>query len=364
MKRVLGALAVVVLLCSTGPLRIPPDDPGGYTQQNSCQLFPDDNVWNADIVANRVHVMSSSWLQTIFTVTPLGQTPGLFHVNLGGGNGHHLNVTTAAPTDTFKSGACSDGGEFTGPTPFVRGVSILQVGDPDHHWLDLDQPNCMLYEAYGESIATVSPRAGADSACYNVKWDISSDTLRTDSLSSADEAGLCVTAGLFTLHEVLGVHKIRHALRFQTETPNIDWRHGSWLWPARHASHPGVPANQGGKYKPVLVPFGARLRLRADFVPTGNAAADDGFAAMTQCMMEYGAMLADRGSSQIALSGAADANWGAWPDSFMVWSAQWIPYLEFVDESADMVNKNSGKFRPPPEVIGGGGGGGIIRITP
>lgn len=345
MKRLLAAVACLMLLCSTGPLRIPPDEDGGAVQVNNCALFPSDNVWNAAINTLPVHGYSVQWLNTIFNTPSLGSNPGSFHVNLGGGNGHYLNVTSAAPSDSVRMGNCADGGEYNGSYPFTNGVTVLQVGDPDHHCLMLDKPNCMLFEMYGEARSAIVAR---DSCCYGVRWDLSTDTLRADSLSSADEAGLPITAGLFTYYELHGQGSIRHALRFQSNLANIDWHKGSWLWPARHASHPA------GTYKTNLVPFGARLRLRSDFTPTGNAATDSAFLAMSQAMKDYGAILADRGTSQIALSGMADARWGAWPDTFMVWSAQWIPYLEFVDESGHMVNKNSGKFSVTSAGCGGG----------
>jgi uncharacterized protein YjdB len=292
---------------------------------SGCPRFPADNIWNRDISALPAHASSAAWIGTM--VQPGDQ----FHVNLGSTNGHVIN-RTGPGYQAMTFGACADGGEYTGLYPYTPGVTVLQGGDPDHHCLMLDTTACMLYEMYDAS-------STSNQCCYGIRWDLSSNNLQQYGKSSADEAGLPIAAGLFTYHELFELRNIDHALRFQCQDIDIDWHDGSWLWPARHTSNPGIA------YKPVLIPFGARIRLRADFQPTGAAASDPGFLTLTAAMKKYGAFLGDRGSSTIALSGCRDSRWGSWPDNFMNWSAQWIPYLEVVDESSLMIDPNSGQSR-------------------
>ena len=291
----------------------------------TCPTFPTDNIWNRDISALPAHARSAAWIGTMV------QAGDQFHVNLGATNGHVINHTSAG-FQTMTFGACADGGEYTGLYPYTPGVTQLQGGDPDHHCIMLDTTACMLYELYGAS-------STSNNCCYGIRWDLSSNQLQQYGKSSADEAGLPIATGLFTYHDLFESQNITHALRFQCRDIDIDWHDGSWLWPARHTSNPGIA------YKPVLIPFGARIRLRADYQPTGAAANDPGFLTLTAAMKRYGAFLGDRGSSTIALSGVMDSRWGSWPDNFMNWSAQWIPYLEVVDESSLMVDPNSGQSR-------------------
>jgi uncharacterized protein YjdB len=334
-KGVAAGIASVSATCEgkTGASAItvaaPAQGSGGLS---NCPRFPADNVWNRDISALPVQANSAAWLSTVFTVAPV-PTGQQIHVNLGAGNGHYLNRTGSA-WQSMTFGNCSDAGTYSGLYPYSPGVSVLQGGDPDHHCLMVDSTQCLLYELYDAS-------SSAPTACDGVRWDLNSDALIPWGCSSADEAGLPIATGLFTYHELFEVRNINHALRWQCYGADISSDTKSPLWPARHTS-----VNSGYTLKASsLIPFGARIRLRADFQPTGAAASDPGFLALTAAMKKYGAFLGDRGSSTAALSGAMDSRWGSWPDNFMNWSAQWIPYLEVVDESGLMVDPNSGQSR-------------------
>jgi len=306
--------------------------PQGGGNSSACPGFPADNIWNRDISTLPVQANSAAWLAAVFTVAPI-PTGQAFHVNLGSGNGHHINYTGAA-WQSMSFGNCSDAGTYRGLYPYTPGVTVLQGGDPDHHCIMVDTTQCLLYELYDAS-------SSAPSACDGVRWDLNSDALIAAGSSSADEAGLAIAAGLFSYHDLFEAGAITHALRWQCYGGDISADPNSPLWPARHTS-----VNSGYTLKATtLIPFGARIRLRADFQPTGAAASDPGFLALTAAMKKYGAFLADRGSSTAALSGVADSRWGSWPDNFMSWSAQWIPYLEVVDESSLMVDPNSGQSR-------------------
>ena len=78
---------------------------------------------------------------------------------------------------------------------------------------------------------------------------------RGDQCSSADAAGFPIAPLLMTADEV-AAGQIPHALRFIL--PNTHIRDGSFHHPASHATN----ADGGGAD---AIPYGARLRLRADF---------------------------------------------------------------------------------------------------
>jgi uncharacterized protein YjdB len=300
----------------------------GSGDLSNCPRFPADNIWNRDISALPAQVNSAAWLSTVFTVAPV-PTGQQIHVNLSSGNGHYINRTGSA-WQSMSFGNCSDAGTYSGLYPYSPGVSVLQGGDPDHHCIMVDSTQCLLYELYDAS-------SSAPTACDGVRWDLTSDALIPWGCSSADEAGLPIATGLFTYHELFELGNINHALRWQCYGADISSDTKSPLWPARHTS-----VNSGYTLKSSsLIPLGARIRLRADFQPTGAAASDPGFLALTAAMKKYGAFLGDRGSSTAALSGAMDSRWGSWPNNFMNWSSQWIPYLEVVDESGLMIDPNS-----------------------
>lgn len=370
MKRLLALVALHLWVSPCfgqgGAFRLPndpslPPSPPPVLTSSACVMFPSDNVWNArvseyltfqggHVQALPVNSNSVAWLATIFSVSPLGGDSTFFHVNLGGTNGHFVNLSDWFPTTAMKIGACKDGGEFTGAYPYIFGTTQLQVGDPDHHCLMIDRPRCRLYECYGvDRTVITSPNFPLDSCCYGYQWNLMTDDLPQLGKSTADEAGLPIAAGLFSYEEVFVIGSINHALRFQTNDVNVDTTTATPIWPAVHTSHPVLPNYKVAQGNHSPIPFGARIRLRPDFVPTGAAANDAGFAVMTAAMKRYGAILADRGSSMIALSGASDSRWGSWPNAFMQYSAQWIPYLEVVDESGQMqCGRASGRFGAGP----------------
>jgi hypothetical protein len=123
--------------------------------------------------------------------------------------------------------------------------------------------------------------------------------------SSADAAGLPIAPLLFDADEV-AAGAIDHAIRFIL--PNERIRHRSYVAPASH----GTDQASGPDSAP---PYGARLRLRADFLL--ESLPSEPARAIARALQRYGMILADGGS--IALTARSDrftaARWSDLLDS-------------------------------------------------
>ena len=125
-------------------------------------------------------------------------------------------------------------------------------------------------------------------------WDLARtwpEALRGEGCTSADAAGLPIAPLLFTADEV-AAGEIRHAIRFIL--PNTRIAHRQYVRPATHATG-AASADPDG------MPYGVRLRLRAnyplnDLTPAARVVA--------KALQTYGMILADGG--QIALTAASD----------------------------------------------------------
>jgi hypothetical protein len=115
---------------------------------------------------------------------------------------------------------------------------------------------------------------------------------RGNDCSSADAAGFPIAPLLFNADEVAAGH-IDHALRFIL--PNSRMRRRVYVHPATHSTFP----TSGPATAP---PYGARLRLRADY-PLQNLP-NDAARAVARAMQKYGILLADGGT--IALTAQSD----------------------------------------------------------
>lgn len=268
---------------------------GGSSMLGACELFPAQAVFNTPIDDTSrfpVHASSTNWINAIGSgvafradwwrsedATDRNAYYGI-PVNLVDGstastdwasvlydyNGSGAGTETGWPHESDCAVADGSGG-YT----LTRGCSAVAGGerrfpfprtnlkneggtcnDPttcgDHHLLVVEQGACRLWEGF---------------ATYNVNnqwyslstaaWDLRSLALRPDGWTAADAAGLPITPFLVKAAEANG-SEIRHALRV-TMRDSVLAR--SAVWPARHFAGGDTP---GG------VPFGALLRLRADFV--------------------------------------------------------------------------------------------------
>jgi hypothetical protein len=175
-----------------------------------------------------------------------------------------------------------------GPYPIPRNVRIQ--GGPnstgDRHTIIVDRDRCTLYELWA-----LYPKKGGWRAGSGAIWNLRSNRLRPDGLTSADAAGLPILPALVRYAEV--AHGgIRHALRFTA--PRTRAAH---VYPARH--------DASDTSDPSLPPMGLRLRLRASFDVSGYPPQA---RAVLVALKRYGMLLADNGLP-LYISGVPDPRW-------------------------------------------------------
>jgi hypothetical protein len=246
-----------------------------------CALFPADNPWRRDISHAPLSPHSAAWVRSV------GRSVHL-HPDFGSNRTYGIPLTQV-PADQRKVrihftayGSESD----PGPYPIPRSAHI-EAGS-DRHVL-VASHNCHLYELY-DAHRTSYGWAAASGAVF----DLRSNRLRPNGWTSADAAGLPISAGLVRPSEIRA-GAIDHALRFTVETTQRGYIH-----PATHQA--------GSTNSTTVPPMGARFRLKASFSLRGYTGAA---RTILICLKHYGMFVADNGSNWY-LSGA---NWPGWNDN-------------------------------------------------
>jgi hypothetical protein len=135
-----------------------------------------------------------------------------------------------------------------------------------------------------------------DGGCLAV-WDLTRDYVphgRGEGCTSADAGGFPMTALLFDADEV-AAGSIDHAIRFIL--PNDRIGKNEYVHPATHSTFASVSTTAPGS-----PPYGARLRLRADYPVDGLPST--GAKVVARAMQKYGMLLSDGGN--IALTATSD----------------------------------------------------------
>jgi hypothetical protein len=288
----------------------------------SCQIFPADNYWHADIRSLPVNSHSAQWMSA------MGSATRKLHPDFGPSDGAQA-VPYGIPITIAKAGhprvkvafAYADESD---PLTYPLGSDTLIEGGAnsggDQHAIVVTADTCELFETWDTNQTASGWTAGS-----GAHWVLSSDALRPNTWTSADAAGLPILPGLLRYAEVAAGH-VDHAIRFTTNTTD-----DSYLWPARHAASSNHSAN--------LPPMGARFRLKANFSFAGYSAQAQ---VVLRAMQTYGLVLADNGSPWYF---QGDASTG-WPDA-LIEQLKNIPAnaFEAVDTSGLEVSANSGAAR-------------------
>jgi len=204
------------------------------------------------------------------------------------------------PNGDFYEGECD---EEAVPVPsggHLEGESGYQcTGDGDCHLIVIAEDTNKLYEQWRVNIDGADYQGG----CLAV-WQLDRNydaALRGEQCTSADAAGLPITPLLFDADEV-AAGAIEHAVRFAL--PNMHIRKNTYVRPATHATGAASAGADG-------VPYGARLRLRADY-PL-DSLPNEAARVLARALQRYGMILADGGN--IALMGQDDRSTTAkWDD--------------------------------------------------
>lgn len=292
-----------------------------------CDIFPADNIWNTPIDTAPVDANSAAYVNTIGANRTL-------HPDFGSGlwNGGPIGIpfitvrsSQSKVAVTFQYADESDPGPY--PVPTNAPIEGGPDSSGDRHVLMLEQDNCQLYELY----SSYPQRDGSWTAGSGAIFDLKSHTLRPDTWTSADAAGLPVLPGLVRYDEVAS-GEIRHAIRFTAPQTRR-----SYIWPARHYASSLTAAN--------YPPMGQRFRLRADF-PLNTFSPQ--VQVILRAMQKYGIILADNGSAWY-ISGAPDERW----NNDLLGELGRVHGSDFaaVNVAGLMLNRDSGQVRPSTPII-------------
>ena len=315
----------------------------------NCPMFPANAMFNLridDRARFPAHAQSAAWIAAI------GGTRR-FHADLGTNDnpqqyadyyGIPYNIvdgtasTTIWPNVSFPNGypdesdcALAQGSAYTihrgcdtltaaqRRFPFPLDSRIKLEGgacnDPntcgDRHVLVVEQGNCRLWESWLSYQVGGGWTAGSTAA-----WDLRGYGQRPDTWTSSDAAGLPILPLLARVDEA-SAGEVRHALRV-TFLDSVLAR--TYVWPARHAAGGDTPNG---------IPFGALLRLRADFVVPGTWTIQA--QALARAMQRYGLYVADIGSN-LFVQGEPSAQWNQ--ATITQLQTLQMSQFEFVDISA------------------------------
>lgn len=269
------------------------DDPvdgdglGEETTLASLQVFPADNPWNTDVSEYPVHPSSDAFLESMGLDTGLhpdfgtvweGAPIGIPFITVGGDQ-------PKVPV-SFYYAEESDPGPY--PIPPDAPIEGGPDSEGDRHIIVVDTDNKLLYELFD-----ANPRSdGGWDAGSGAIFDLTSNELRPDGWTSADAAGLPIFPGLARYDEVVERGEITHALRF-----TVSRTRRAYIPPATHFASNLTDRN--------LPPMGLRVRLRADFDPSGFSS---NVQVILRALKTYGMFLADNGSNWY-ITGAPDPRW-------------------------------------------------------
>ena len=191
-----------------------------------------------------------------------------------------------SPDCDFQTVPVPTGGALEGESGYAC------TGDGDCHLLVIVDAQKKLYEMWRANISGGTFNGG----CLAV-WDLTKDYVphgRGEGCTSADAGGFPMAALLFDADEV-AAGAINHAIRFIL--PNDRIGKGNYVHPATHSTNASASTTA-----PSSPPYGARLRLRADYPVAGLPSA--GARVVAKAMQKYGMILSDGGN--IALTATSD----------------------------------------------------------
>lgn len=274
--------------------------------------FPPGAVWNQDVSAAPLHPNSASMIATLNNLGGTNCGFGFCRMQIDFSN-HVLHAPPGTPTlpiaDHASYGYYSPDCDASGQVPVPLGGAIEGTTGYD---CDNDNDDChllvvqgnLLYELY--STDRNDTQTALNTLCL-ATWRL--DVVyppegRGEHCTSADAAGFPMAPLLFNADEVSAAiatsGDLGHAIRFVLPNDRMasDASLGgvSGRLYVRPASHAGGPAGPVGS-----VPYGSRLRLRADFPLAGYT---PGAQVVLRTLKKYGMVLADGGN--IALTAESD----------------------------------------------------------
>jgi serine/threonine-protein kinase len=257
--------------------------------------FPPDAIWYRDISAEAPDPASATMIRAA-SIGAGGTLPLRIDFGLRLLDGAGAPRLPLGPPDEDYRDACDAGGDVpVPPNGSLEDEPGYQCrGDGDCHLLVVD--GSTLHEAWRASVDA----RGVHAACL-VRWQLDKpypEEGRGDQCTSADAAGFPIAPLTFNADDVAeAMHSngdLGHALRFVLPNPSL--RAGVFVRPATHAGAPKGSVD--------AIPYGARLRLRAD---VAIDAFDPAAQVVLRTLRRYGAFVADGGRVPLTARSDRDA---------------------------------------------------------
>jgi hypothetical protein len=276
-----GTINSPVKATATAKRLTPVVGPGASPTFGGCAVFPPTYAFNTQIgslpvrpespavIAKTNNTGGSTRLQFAFWSNPLS---GM----------HPISVP---PTQPLVPIVYDQFPQESDPGPFPIPLDAPQEDNTDKHVIVVQEGTCKLYELWLTHRSADGWYAGT-----GAEWDLSVNGTRPPRWTSADAAGLPILPGLLRFEEVAS-GRINHALRV---TVGVGRR--AIVAPATHFV---------GSDDPLLLPMGARLRLRSDFDTSGFTGQS---RVIVEALKAYGLIVADNGPNWM-ISGVGDSRW-------------------------------------------------------
>jgi hypothetical protein len=283
---VVGITALVGIAAETKTDPVP--DLGANASLHGKRVFAADDPWNQDISKEPVDPNSDVLVASIgknkslhpdFGTVYNGAPSGIPYIVVDG-------KQAKVPME-FEYGGESDKGPY--PIPPAAPIEGAPASKGDRHVLVIDRDNWMLYETFSSFPVENGKSWKVGSGAI---FDLTKNTLRPATWTSADAAGLPVFPGLVRYDEIVEQKELTHAIRF-----TIVKSRKAYVAPARHwASRSDDPK---------LPPMGMRVRLRGDY---DISKFPESARVILTGLKKYGMIVADNGGDWF-ISGAPDPRW-------------------------------------------------------
>lgn len=261
-RRIALAIAVCLALsaCLSGGSGAALDGP----RYDGCPVFPrDDSAYNRDRSADPLDPNSAAYIASLGSERSWDNDT-IEYLNVSSG-GALVAVRQKVRWHTMP------------PQPWEPSFRTAAISDA--HSFVLDTATCHLYELYQTSYdGTLSAYSGGN-------WDLRKPFVENPlGQSSAVASGLSMFAGAVKYAE-LADGTVQHALFLIVPYHSL----AQWQFVRPASSTDGIPYRGIGSH---ALPYGARLRLRADFPESG---AGPQARAVLRALKSYGAIVGDTG---------------------------------------------------------------------
>jgi hypothetical protein len=265
--------------------------------------------WNQDISTAAVDSRSPAWIDNLrntvdrrFRNVYAPSTTDGWGTQWEGMPYHVVGQNQPRVEVRFPAGASYPDDADPGPYPipayprvqgtFGPGDQVNYAVDGDKHILVIDKDSCLLYELWNVTYQQGKVLAGTASVYDMLAGDHQRPYFKT---GGGSVSGVPTFAGTIRYDEIAS-GEIKHALSFTAVNYSQSL---SFTGMASHHQY------RGGDYDPNTPPFGAKVRLRADFDISSYSADNQ---IILRALKKYGMVMVDGGLA-IDLLAATDKRW-------------------------------------------------------